>query len=430
LLIDLVFCMERVMTSIFRIASVSKPHDLRLAIGAQIFVAAGVLILFVINLIFAMRIVRSTHRSFGWHPAFDISFKVICVLIAGTLIAVISGTVQSFYTLDPHTRATDRALQLYGSTFLAIMATLPLPMLALTLLIPYSPLDQLGTGRMRTKVIILLSSTILLSLGAWYRCGAAWQNPTPRSQPLPGYLGKAAFYIFNFLVEIQTVLMYAILRVDQRFHIPNGAHGPGSYSRPPQLAGVELRDSRPTSSADEASGKLSTVIEDDLDDAKSEIDIEKDQPPLPNPQALQIPQSRSHSHSPSRPTSLHPTPSRPTSSRPTSLFQHVLNKSTKSFSEQKHTSVDSSIIRRLGGPWAPLSSPTESVFSSQKSPTHSTSSAEGNITPWAGLSRETSAPSIRDTLREQGDWTPEIDWELASPKRFLSLKKRSMSLLR
>ena len=124
---------------------------------------------------------------------------------------VIAGTVQSFYTLDPKTKATDRNLQLYGSTFLAILATLPLPITILSLLIPYSPPDRFGVGRLRTKIIVLLVSTTLLAIGAWYRCGSTWAPPVPRSQPLPGYLAKGAFYIFNFFVEIQTVLMYAMM---------------------------------------------------------------------------------------------------------------------------------------------------------------------------------------------------------------------------
>ncbi|KAL1798675.1 hypothetical protein ACET3X_002712 [Alternaria dauci] len=266
------FCMERVLTSILRLASVSNPTNVPLAIAAQVFVAAGVLILFVINIIFAVRLVRSTHPSVGWHPAFGIAFKVLYVLIGLTLITVITATVQSFYTLNPSTRATDRGFQQYGATFLAIIAMLPLPITMLTLLIPYSPLDRFGIGRLRTKVIVLLISTTLLSIGAWFRCGVTLQAPVPRSQPLPGYLGKAPFYIFNFLVEIQTVLMYAILRVDLRWHIPNGAKGPGSYARP-QVHDVEMQDSRPTSSDSEQDDgrSLKTISEEE----EKEINDEK-----------------------------------------------------------------------------------------------------------------------------------------------------------
>lgn len=91
------FCMERILTSIVRLASVSHPTSTSLAIAAQMFVAAGVVILFVINIVFAMRLVRSIHPSAGWHPAFGIAFKVICVLLVFTIITVISASVQSFF---------------------------------------------------------------------------------------------------------------------------------------------------------------------------------------------------------------------------------------------------------------------------------------------------------------------------------------------
>ncbi|KAF2829289.1 hypothetical protein CC86DRAFT_453938 [Ophiobolus disseminans] len=414
----LFFCMSRILTCILRTASVSLPRNVRLAIAAQIFLAAGVLILFIINIVFAIRLVRSTHRDFGWHPAFGIAFKLLFIVVGATLVMVITGTVQSFYTLNPEIRATDRSLQLYGSTLLAVVATLPLFMVALTLLIPYSPLDEFGTGRLRTKVITLVVSATLLSIGAWYRCGIAWQPPVPRSQPLPGYLGKAPFYILNFLIEFQTVIMYAVLRVDQRWHIPNGAKGPGSYSRSQHLADVEMQDSRPPSANTSATKTSTSIHEDSKNDSKSELDIDMD-----IEKAMPLP------------TIPHPaTRSRPTSSRPQSLLQQILTKApTSAQKRQWRASEESRIVRRLGGPWSQLPSPTDSTFSADvDDETRSMVSAETGISAGTGLSmRAAAAPSLRDTLRgEDRDWTPEIEWELASPRRFLSLKKRSLSLLR
>jgi uncharacterized protein YceK len=431
-----VFCMSRILTSILRIASVSQPQNVQLALAAQIFPAAGVLILFIINIIFAMRLVRATHRQFGWHPAFGIGVKVLFVVIGATLVMVITATVRSAYTLNPQTRLTDRSLQHYGSTVLAILATLPLPMVALTLLIPYSPIDEFGTGRLRTKVIVLLISTTLLSIGAWYRCGITWQPPVPRTQPLPGYLGKGPFYILNFLFEFQTVMMYAILRIDDRWYIPNGAKGPGSYSRPRRAPDLEMQDSRPTS-ADEAAMKDSESIHDDKS-IKSEIEIdikmEKAPPIPPVPQKARL--SRPSSTRLSRPNSTHlslPSSSRPTSRRQ-SLLQQVLTKQpTSSQKREWRASEESRIIRRLGGPWSQLPSPTESTFSythtDASSPARSTFSEYTVISVGTGLSI-VQPPSIRNTLHEGSGWTPEIEWDLASPRRFLSLKKKSLSILK
>jgi hypothetical protein len=418
--------MSRILTSILRIASTSLPHNVRLALAAQIFVAAGVLILFIINIVFAMRLVRATHRSFGWHPAFGIAFKALFVVIGATLIMVISATVQGSFSLNAPTQAIDRSLQLYGSTLLAIVATLPLPMAALTLLVPYSPIDEFGTGRLRTKVITLLVSTTFLSIGAWYRCGITWQIPVPRAQPFPWDLGKGPFYILNFLFEIQTVIMYAILRVDQRWHIPNGAKGPGSYSKPPQQpSDLEMQDSRPTT-PDDTSVFENTRASDDSTKSSFQIEINIEKLPPLSPIVHPANRSRPNSSQLSLPLSSHPT------SRHQSLLQQILTgQPSASQKREWRASEESRIVRRLGGPWSQLPSPTESVFShihtQHSSPTRSEFSEDTGISARTGVSRE--APSIRDTLHE-ADWTPEINFDLASPRRFLSLKKRSISLLR
>ncbi|KAH7398428.1 hypothetical protein BKA66DRAFT_521153 [Pyrenochaeta sp. MPI-SDFR-AT-0127] len=414
-----VFCMSRIITSVLRIASTCLPNNVRLAIAAQIFVSAGVLILFVINLIFVTRLVRSTHPSFGWHPIFSIAFKMMYGIVGLTMAAVITATVQTFYTINPNIRAVDRSLQLYGSTFLAVIATLPLPITILACLIPYSPLDRFGTGRLRTKVIALLVSTTLLSLGAWYRCGATWQTPTPRTQPLPGYLAKGPFYVFNFLVEIQTVLMYAILRVDQRWHIPNGARGPGSYSKPRQGQDGKMQNSSLTIAATHetiSDIKASVDHNDDIDTVVNlDFDIEKAQSLPPTP-------TRDSQPDPQRASRL--------SKRITRLFTRP--SSTVATPEQKRIwreSEQARIIKRLGGPWERLPSPTKSTFSQEndQSPTKSMFS-EGSFKGRAESTYSTHtvvAPSLPDTMNDE-NWTPQIDWEFRSPRRFLSLKKRSM----
>lgn len=429
--------MSRILTSILRIASVSVPQNVQLALAAQVFVAAGVIILFIINLVFAMRLVRATHRTFGWNPAFGIAFKALFILIGATLIVLVTATIQSSYTTDAQTKGHDRSMQLFGSTVLALVATLPLPMVVFTLLIPYSPLDEFGTGRTRTKVFVLLISTTLLSIGAWYRCGAASQDPVPRTQPLPGYLGKGPFYIFNFLFEFQTVMMYAILRVDQRWHIPNGAKGPGSYSKPSRPSDVEMQNSRPTSAEETASKDSSDTKHDDYDekDNKSEVRIEirrVEDIPLP---PLPAQSSRPNSFRLSRPNSSHlsiPTSSRPTSRR-TSLLQSILTRQPTT--EQKRewrASEESRIVRRLGGPWHQLPSPTESSFSyshtQASSPTRSMFSGNTGISAGTGLSI-VMPPSIRDTLHEDMHWTPELDFDMTSPRRFQSLRKKSIDML-
>jgi hypothetical protein len=238
------FCMARIVTMIMRIVAACYPHDVQVAIAAQIFVSAGVLILFLINLIFAQRILRAAHPHFGWHRALSITFKVLYALIAAMLVMVITATVQSYYTLNPNTLKIDRDLQLTAGTYLMVVAFLPIPMTVLGLIVPRKTrVEKFGSGRWRTKVQILLASATLLTLGAAFRAGTNFKNPRPANDPA-WYQAKWCFYFFNFTVEIVVVYLYALVRVDRRFHIPNGSKGPGDYTR---STSTQDEKNRPTS---------------------------------------------------------------------------------------------------------------------------------------------------------------------------------------
>ena len=223
------FCMARITTMIMRIAWASHPTHVPLAIAAMVFVSAGVVLLFVVNLIFAQRIVRACYPHFGWHVLASRIFMAIYVLIILTLVMLIIATVQSFYTLSANTQRIDRGIQRYGSSWYAFVAFLPILIVFIGLVLPRrTRVEKFGIGRFRTKIRILLIAAVLLSLGAFFRAGTGYRTPRPRNHPA-WYHSRACFYLFNFGVEILVVYLYAILRVDLRFHVPNGSSGPGDY---------------------------------------------------------------------------------------------------------------------------------------------------------------------------------------------------------
>ncbi|KAI9732318.1 MAG: hypothetical protein M1834_001525 [Cirrosporium novae-zelandiae] len=247
------FCMARITTCVLRIVWATRQNDIPVAIAAMIFVGAGVIILFVINVVFAQRVLRAAHPDLGWTKTIGIAIPIMCGLIIVSLIMLIITVVQQFYTINANTHRIDRDIQLAAQTYFAVMSFLPIPLVGLTLLLPRhtprpvssdgSPLpprpntlrrrashvEKFGTGRWRTKVTILLISSVLLCLGATFRLGTNFKTPRPRTDPA-WYQSKACFYVFNLGIEIIVVWLYIILRVDRRFHIPNGAKGKGSYS--------------------------------------------------------------------------------------------------------------------------------------------------------------------------------------------------------
>ena len=225
------FCMARIVTCVMRIVWATRPRNLRIAIAAQVFVAAGVVLLFVINLVFAQRIVRSCHPNSGWHPIFGLGLKAIYVLIVITLIMTIAAVIQQFYTLNSNTIRIDRDIQHYGQTFYAIVSFLPIPLVIFGLAIPRKTrVEKFGSGRFRSKIYILLLATVVLCLGASFRAGTNYAALRPANDPA-WYHSKACFYIFNLVVEIFVVYLYVAVRVDKRFWVPNGSHAPGDYSR-------------------------------------------------------------------------------------------------------------------------------------------------------------------------------------------------------
>jgi Protein of unknown function (DUF3112) len=223
--------MARIVTMIMRIAAICKPHNINLSIAATVFLNAGVVILFIVNLLFAQRLIRAQHPRLGWNPVFSALFKATYALIVISIIMLITAAVQMFFTLNTNTRRIDRDIQLYGVTFFAIASFLPLPLVVGGLLIPRRDhaLDKFGHGRWREKIWILMTASTLICFGAAYRAACSWHTPVPRTQPMPAHFAKGAFYVVNFTVEILVVYLYGILRVDLRFHVPDSARGPGSY---------------------------------------------------------------------------------------------------------------------------------------------------------------------------------------------------------
>lgn len=228
------FCMARITTCTMRLVWATHQDNVSVAIAANIFVNAGVIIIIIINILFAQRILRASHPKLGWHRLVHYLFIAYYTVIILLLVALITSIVQQSYTLDPNSHRIDRDIQLVGGTNSAFAAFLPIPLLILGVVLPKmrassSPrsVEKFGSGRFRTKIQILLLSTLLIFLGAGFRIGANFA-PRPNTNPA-WYHSRACFYCFNFGVEIIVIYMYAFLRVDHRFHVPDGSSGRRNY---------------------------------------------------------------------------------------------------------------------------------------------------------------------------------------------------------
>ncbi|KAL4783315.1 hypothetical protein BJX76DRAFT_358057 [Aspergillus varians] len=224
------FSVARATTLVVRIAWANRQHNIRLGIAANILVNAGILLVYVINLILSQRILRAKQPHIGWHPIMRVGSKVFYYLIPGALIMVITGIVVMSYTLNPETRSDCRDVQLAATTYLCVFACLPLLHIGLAVFLPRSKDEEtFGQGSMLAKVVMLTVSTCLSIMIAGFKVGVNWSPPRLVSDPA-WYHSKAAFYVFNFVLEIMILFVLVLPRFDKRFHIPNGSTKPGDYS--------------------------------------------------------------------------------------------------------------------------------------------------------------------------------------------------------
>lgn len=217
------FSIARILTCALRIGSATHPTNISLSIAAGIFVNAGILMVYIINLVFAQRILRARQPELGWHPVLRAAFKVLYALIAVALVILITFIVISFYTLDTDLRQTARKVQLAGITYFLIFSVLPLLILALSYALPASHrAESFGTGNMTSKALVLAVSASLCTLGAGFKAGANWEPPRPIADPA-WYQQKAAFWVFLFAIEVVILYFFLAVKIDQIFWIPDGS---------------------------------------------------------------------------------------------------------------------------------------------------------------------------------------------------------------
>lgn len=217
----------RVISTSLRISWATYPHNVRLGLAASIFLNAGVVVLYAINIFFTQRIVRARLPHIGWSKAFFAFVPLGIILIVLGILMIVVVVVQSYFTLNPNTLRIDHDVQLCVLTIFTVIAFIPIPVVLLALILPRRQhMDKFGAGSFRTKVLLVLCTSSLLTLGAAFRCGISFLPPVSILEAVPWYDSKACFYIFTFTIEVIVLYLYLVVRVDRRFHVPDKSSGP------------------------------------------------------------------------------------------------------------------------------------------------------------------------------------------------------------
>ncbi|KAF3310391.1 hypothetical protein TWF173_009855 [Orbilia oligospora] len=221
------FSMSRVVTLSLRTAWSFKPTDVDLAIANQVFNAAGVIALYILNLMFCHRLFRARHPSVEHgkrRKIFYGSFAAIYVVIGCTFVLVISTTIWSFFTQDTKLLMKFLTIRKVGGTILAVIAFLPFIIVPIALFTPHKGVEtSLGVERRAEggfwlKGLIILVGAFFLAFGAGFRAGVAYTPPRLRFNPA-WYHSRAAYYVTYFVFEYIVVLWFTVMRVDQRFSV-------------------------------------------------------------------------------------------------------------------------------------------------------------------------------------------------------------------
>ncbi|KAF5685419.1 hypothetical protein FDENT_6233 [Fusarium denticulatum] len=224
------FCMARTTTLVLRIAWANRSHNVRLAIAANILVNAGILLIYIINIILSQRILRAKQPRIGWHPVLRVGIKILYCLIPGALIMVIVSTVVQLYSPSPQVHASCCDVLLAAATLLLVFTCVPIVQLTVAMLFPrHNDEETFGAGTMRAKVLIVTLSSCMCIIIAGFKAGSLWSPPRPLHNPA-WYHSKACFYAFNFMLEILILCVLTFSRIDKRFYIPNGSTKQGDYS--------------------------------------------------------------------------------------------------------------------------------------------------------------------------------------------------------
>ncbi|EME78259.1 uncharacterized protein MYCFIDRAFT_120468, partial [Pseudocercospora fijiensis CIRAD86] len=233
------FCATRTIATSLRIAWAHQPRNIHLAMTAQIFVYAGVIILIISNLWWTVRIVRAQNPRLGWSKPITALIPLPIILSVAMILCLIVSVCIIFYLPDPFHQLVGRTIQQTGAALFALWSLLPFPILLISICLarPNSHTDNFGDATaglglkntIPTKIFVCITSALLLASGATFRAITNFAPQIPLEAEPPWYFSKPCFYVFNFTLEISVVAFWLVIRADKIFHTPNGAKGPGSY---------------------------------------------------------------------------------------------------------------------------------------------------------------------------------------------------------
>lgn len=204
---------------------------------------AGVLILVVVNLVLGARVVRGLVPRVGWSRGFLGGYWGVLGSVAAVLVMVVVCSVLSGVGGGVGDVGREREVLLFAGVYVGVLAVLPAVGVLVAVVVVvvtkgYGRTEWFGKGSNWARMGLVVFTSVLLAVGAGFRAGVNFEaRPGGRPQ---WYHSRAAFYCFNFGIELAVVLVYTAFRFDVRFHVPDGSSAPGHYSGQVNVAGHKV----------------------------------------------------------------------------------------------------------------------------------------------------------------------------------------------
>ena len=212
-MIIFLFAGERVPTCIMRIVWIFQPTSIEIAVASQILLQAGVVLLYLGNVIYVGAVIRAGTGRHTWLTILQV------VLSTATLTAFVMGIASiavEIYTLDERSRYNCLQLQRAVNIYFVALAATPLGLLVAAYFGHRKRLFRVMKDTWFDAAIVGATS-LLCMLMSGFKAGVLWAPQRPLWSPA-WYHSKSALYVLEFAPEVLLLGLYIMVRIEKRFN--------------------------------------------------------------------------------------------------------------------------------------------------------------------------------------------------------------------
>lgn len=211
--IILLFAAERTPALVMRIAWTFRPTNIAIAVTSHILLQAGVVVLYLGNLVYVGAVIRAGTGRHTWLTILEAALSIMT--LSAFVMGVVSVVVE-VHTLDERTRENCLWLQRAVATYFVALTTTPLALLVAAFRGHRKSLFRVMKDTFSDAAITTVAA-LLCMLTSSFRAAVSWAPQRALFNPA-WYHSRAAFYAFELAPEVLLLLVYMLARVDQRFH--------------------------------------------------------------------------------------------------------------------------------------------------------------------------------------------------------------------